>query len=96
MERIYIVEESSLFGDIFEDAIVYLSEKSGDEIPKWRSYEIDFVEYICPTRRYYVTLHEGPFEYPGKAVAYVTIDILIEEEKEKKAEIFVKWEQQEK
>lgn len=84
MERTYIVEKS-LFGDIFEDVIVLLSEKSGEEIPKWRSYEIDFVEYI---QRYHVTLDEGPPEYPGKVVAYATIDIVNGQDK---AEIFVWW-----
>lgn len=88
MERTYIVEES-LFDDIFEDVIVLLSDKSGEEIPEWRSYELDVVEYIPPIRRYYLTLHKGPCEHPGKVVAYVTIDIFIEEEKE--AEVFIKW-----
>lgn len=90
MGRTYIVEES-LFGDIFEDAIILLADKSGEEIPKWRSYELDFANYIHPIRTYHITLHEGPPEYPGKVVAYALIDIFIEEEKEKKAEVFVKW-----
>ena len=91
MERTYIVEESSLFGDIFEDVIVLLADKSGDEIPKWRSYELDFADYTYPIRTYHLTLHEGPPEHPGEVVAYALIDIFIEEEKEKKAEVFIKW-----
>lgn len=91
MERTYIVEES-LLGDFFEDVIVLLADKSGEEIPEWRSYELDFADYIHPTRTYYIALHEGPPEYPGKVVAYALIDIFIEEEKENKAEVWVKWE----
>lgn len=83
MERTYIVEES-LFGDIFEDAIILLADKSGEEIPKWRSYELDFANYIHPVRTYHIILYEGPSESPGKVVAYALIDIFIEEEKEKK------------
>lgn len=93
MERTYIVEEC-LFDDLFDDVIAYLQEKSGKEIPEWRTYELDFVEYIeyiYPIRRYHVTLREGPPEYPGKVVAHISIEILIEAvEGEEKAVIFIK------
>ena len=100
MKKLTITIERCLFSDIIDDVLLELANLSADvmrelanlaakgRIPKWGSYEIDRIEKAYPVKDYYISLHTGPVETPGRVVALVFVHTVANEDK---AEVTVTW-----
>ena len=67
----FTVNESSLYENVLDDVL----EELATRVSGWNSYNVDNIENIYPLKRYQLTLHEGPIEDQGDAVATITVDI---------------------
>ena len=89
MKKLTVTIERCLFDDIFDYVMVELANLAAKgRIPKWESYDIDKIERVYPIKDYYISLHAGPVETPGRVVASVFVHTVANEDK---AEVTVTW-----
>lgn len=91
VKKTFVVRKSALYDDGFADVIEELADLAAkDRIPEWESYDTEKIERSYPVVDYYISLHAGPVETPGRVVATAYIHTV---DGEDQAEVTITWEE---